>query len=248
MSTHLYCVMTSSDADVLPAGLLGVNDAPVHAVPVDDLVAWVSEIDRNSAITIGGVKAHDAVVQAAVDAGATPVPARYGQRFADDSAARDAIGRRSSAIRALLESLQGFVEMTLLLTPSTSRMIKDLQPVVPEMVDTEQGAGRRYLDSLRAREAATGTLRRTLDALAGLLADAVQRVARRVSVRDDLARLPMRTVSHLVARASVDEYRASLAAVRAPADSRFLVIGPRAPYSFSTLAPDDGVHGMRIAD
>lgn len=246
MSTHLYCVLPGSQAAALPPGLRGVNDAPVHAVPVEDLVAWVSDIERGVPVTIDGVKAHDAVVQAALDTGATPVPARYGQRFENDDAFREAIARRSPAIRALLAGLQGFVEMTLLLTPSTTRMIKDLRPVVPEMVG--EGAGRQYMETLRAREAATGTVRRALDALAQRLTEAVQRFSRGASVQEDLARMPMRTVSHLVPRDAVDAYRASLADVRAPADSQFVVIGPRAPYSFSTLRPDHGSHGMRLAD
>ena len=249
MSTHLYCVLSHADRAAMPARLRGVGDAAVRILRVDDLVAWVSDIDRNVPFTIEGVKSHDAVVQAALDSGATPIPARYGQRFADDAACADALSRHADEIRSVLAGLRGFVEMTVVLTPSTKRMLRELEPVIPDMIEEGPGAGRRYLETLRAREAATGTVRRALDTLAQTVGDAAQRFIRRVAVQDNPTRLPIRTVSHLVARELVDQYKAALQAVTASGDSRFIVIGPRAPYSFSTLGPSEGgFHGMKLAD
>jgi hypothetical protein len=249
MSTHLYCVLARADASVnTPEQLRGVNDAPVRALRIDDLVAWVSDVDGNLPVTIDGVKAHDAVVQAALDTGATPVPARYGQRFATDTACADALARQGDAIRSILSGLEGLVEMTVVLTPSTKRMLRDLEPVIPEMIEKGPGAGRRYLETLRAREAASGAVRRALDALAQTVGDTAQRFIRRVAVQDNPTRIPIRTVSHLVAREVVEQYKAALQAVTASGDSRFIVIGPRAPYSFSTLGPSGGFHGMKLAD
>ena len=248
MTTHLYCVLPLAAHATLPLGLNGLRGAAVRAVEVDELVAWVSDVDRGSPPDIEGVKAHDAVVQAALETGTTPVPARYGQRFDDDGALGEALSRQGESIRAALANVQGFVEMTLLLTPSTKRMIHDLEPVLPEMVDETPGRGRRYLETLRAREAATGAVRRALDGLAQGLAEVAQRFARRVSVQENPTRLPIRTISHLVAREAVEQYRSALDAVRPPADSRFLVIGPRAPYSFSSLGRNGGNHGMKLED
>ena len=61
--------------------------------------------------------------------------------------------------------------------------------------------------------------------------------------------MPFRTISHLIARDVVEPYKRAVAAVEASKEFRFLVIGPRAPYSFCALtAGDGGSHGMKLAD
>lgn len=249
MSTHLYCVMPQEQRSI-PAGLSGVNGGQVRALPFDGLVAWVSDVERSLPVSIDGVKAHDAVVEAALDTGSTPVPARFGQRFEDDAACREALERRAASVETLLASMQGFVEMTLLLTPSTKRMVRDLQPVLPEMFDPETaGVGRRYLDTLRAREESAGTLRKALDSLGQMLTDTVGRYVKASAVEENLARMPFRRLSHLIARELAGPYKEALEALRPIGDARFIVIGPRAPYSFCALgAGGGGAHGMKLAD
>ena len=62
--------------------------------------------------------------------------------------------------------------------------------------------------------------------------------------------MPLRTISHLVARDDV----ANIETPRSRGRSRrrdfgFSSIGPRAPYSFSALRTDTGgAHGMNLAD
>jgi len=129
-------------------------------------------------------------------------------------------------------------------------MVRDLEPVLPDMVSTDEpGVGRRYLESLRAREEATGAVRQALDVLGDRLEEAVGPLIRRSASQENLARMPFRTISHLVPRQLVAEYRAALKSVHPTADFRFLVIGPRAPYSFCSLGTGDaGAHGMKLAD
>ena len=115
------------------------------------------------------MREHDDVVEAALATGATPVPARFGQQFADDdacvaehraagqarcvSARRRAGSRRDDLDPRAVDEADG----------------DELVPLLPEMVDEEPGVGRRYLETLRARETATGTVRQALDALAQAL-------------------------------------------------------------------------------
>jgi len=178
------------------------------------------------------------------------VPARFGQEFASDEACRGALVNYSESVTTLLADMQGFVEMTLILTPSTGRMLRDLEPGLPAMIDPGRpGAGREYMDSLRAREAATGSVRRSLDSLAHKLADATRAFVRRRAVHDQVTRLPLRTISHLVSRSDVANYKQAAFTVPSTSDLRFLVIGPRAPYSFCALGNrDTGLHGMKLAD
>ena len=246
MSTHLYCVLPG-DAPEVPNGLRGVDGGTVRALSVNGVVAWVSDVERNGAASIDGVRAHDAVVEAALELGSTPVPARFGQRFPDDAACGEALSQRSAPIETLLSSIQGLVEMTILITPSTRRMLRELEPVIPEMFEPDvAGTGRKYLETLRSREAATGSAARATDALARRVGDATANV-----VRKSLNHLsgPFRTISNLLSRDDVAEFKRAVALVDRGMEFQFLVIGPRAPYSFSALKSDTGsVHGMNLAD
>jgi len=249
MSTHLYCVLPHQMRGAMPAGLSGLAGARVRALPIDSIVAWVSDVQRALRVSVEGVRAHDAVVEAALETGTTPVPARFGQRFKDDDACRAAISSRATSVESLLSTIQGFVEMTLIITPSTRRMLRDLQPVIPEMVEpTGRGVGRQYLETLQAREAATGALRAAIDKVANALNAAVKPFVHRAAVHEQLTRLPFRTVSHLVAREAVAEYKDAISGVPADLEFRFLLIGPRAPYSFCALGESGGAHGMNLAD
>jgi hypothetical protein len=242
-----------------PAGLTGVNGGRVRALPLASFVAWVSDVGPMAATSMpgvrgelayGAVRAHDAVVDAALQTGATPIPARFGQRFVDDAACIDAIERRAAALGALLESLQGLVEMTLLIAPSTRRMLADLEPVIPEMLEPDQpGAGRRYLEKLRAREASTGAVGRATDELAVRLSSASSAFVRSENVHQTVTPMPLRTISHLIVRDDVDDYRRAVGAVERGREFQVLMIGPRAPYSFCALeSGTPGNHGINLAD
>jgi hypothetical protein len=250
MTTHLYCVLPHRFRGTVPAGLNGVAGGAVRAIPVDGLVAWVSDVERGVPVSIDGIRAHNDVVEAAMETGSTPVPARYGQRFDDDEACRAALASRAASVEPLLATMQGFVEMTLLVTPSTRRMIDDLEPVLPEMFDPKtQGVGRRYLDTLRKREMRSGEISHASDDITRKLVEAAGPLVHRTLDHQTITPMPLRTISHLVARDDVDRYKEAVGAVLSGRDFQFLVIGPRAPYSFCALGSDaGGAHGMNLAD
>jgi Gas vesicle synthesis protein GvpL/GvpF len=255
VTTHLYCVLPHALQGAVPAGLSGLFGAPVRALPVEGIVAWVSDVERGLPLSFEGVRAHDAVVDAALATGTTPVPIRFGQRFNDDEACRSALANRSASLQSLLTTVDGYVEMTLLLTPSTQRMLNDLQSVLPDIAEetaesgSDHGPGRRYLDTLRSRESTAGVLRRALDELLDRLAMVFAPFVHRTIVHEQVMRMPMRTVSHLIKRADIDAYREAAQSVELGArrESRFLLIGPRAPYSFCASS-GEGRHGMKLAD
>jgi hypothetical protein len=250
MTTHLYCVLPHQFRGAIPLGLSGVAGARVRALPVAGLVAWVSDAERSVSTSIEGIRAHHDVVEAALETGSTPVPARYGQRFDDDDACRAALASRSPWVERLIETMQGFVEMTILITPSTSRMVRDLEPVIPEMLDVKTaGVGRRYLDTLRKREARSGEISEATDEIARRLNDVASQYIERTLSHHTITPMPLRTISHLVRRDNVAAFREAIGQVANAGDYRFLVIGPRAPYSFCALNTDSGgPHGMTLAD
>jgi hypothetical protein len=249
MTTHLYCVLPHQLRGSIPLGLSGVAGARVCALPVDGLVAWVSDADRGGAVSIEGIRAHNDVVEAAMETGSTPVPARYGQRFDNDDACRAALASRAPTVERLIESVQGFVEMTVLITLSTPRMVRDLEPVIPEMLDVNtKGSGRRYLDTLRKREARSGEISEATDDIAERLDEAAAQFVERTLSHQTITPMPLRTISHLVRREDVAAYRDAIARVPKADDYRVLLIGPRAPYSFCALGADSGgAHGMNLA-
>jgi hypothetical protein len=233
----------------VPADLAGIDGEPVRSIDAGSLAAWVSDVNAMASISIDGVRAHDSVVEAALETGATPVPARYGQRFDNDDACRAALAIRATPIEALLANVAGQVEMTLILTPSTKRMVRDLEPLLPEMLEENTpGPGRQYLETLRAREAKTNTIRRAMDGLAARIAEASTRFVRRQAMHEQMTQLPLRTMSHLISREVVEQYKEVVGAVRTGTEFRFIMIGPRAPYSFCALGAGGGPHGMKLAD
>jgi hypothetical protein len=250
MTTHLYCVLPQQFRAAIPLGLSGVAGARVRAMPAQGLVAWVSDAVRDTSVSIDGIRAHNDVVEAAMATGSTPVPVRYGQRFDDDDACRAALASRSPSVEQLIETIQGFVEMTVLITPSTHRMVRDLEPMLPEMFDSEtDGVGRRYLDTLRKREARSGEISEATDEIARRLDEAAAMYVERTLTHHTITPMPLRTISHLVARENVAAYQAAVGMVKNTGDYRFLLIGPRAPYSFCGLGDDSsGAHGMNLAD
>jgi hypothetical protein len=268
MSVHLYCMLPrgSGDSGSVPDGLSGIDGAPIRALLVNGVEAWISDVHPPRAMPtegakgqqlISGVKAHDAVVESALDIGATPVPARFGQRFNDDDACRVALEQRVEPVSRVLTALQGLIEMTLLVTPSTRRMLRDLEPAFAggggsepdEFEHSPLGPGRTYLESLRAKGAAVSEMRGALSRLAERIAVAVAVFVRRSAEHEAVTRMPMLTLSHLIERGAADAYRATAAAVPTGQELRVLVIGPRAPYSFCALPNTAaGSHGMNLAD
>jgi hypothetical protein len=253
MSVHLYCVLPDASRSAVPEGLHGLAGHGVRALPLESssLVAWVSEVERSLPVSIDGVREHDAVIDAALGTGGTPVPARYGQRFASDDDCRAALALQAASVTTLVDKLQGMVEMTLLFAPTSRRALRDLRPEAsrPEHPNSDAGMGRRYLATLRDRD----ERRRAIAALASELATevtaAIGALVKRSLEHTAVAELPLLTVSHLIHREAADDYRARAERVVTGDDIRLLVIGPRAPYSFCALAGgSSGTHGMKLAD
>src|SRR5439155_22520572 len=63
-----------------------------------------------------------------------------------------ALSPSAAALNSLVASMQGLVEMTLLVCPSTQAMLRELKPVIPAQWEPSvRGAGRQYLESVRER-------------------------------------------------------------------------------------------------
>ena len=120
-------------------------------------------------------------------------------------------------------------------------MVDDLEPVIPEMFepDAEAGAGRRYLETLRKREMATGRDRQrrtTLGAIGWRRRGADSCGAWRI--HDTSTPLPLRTISHLDRARGRDRVPAAVAAVDGDGEFRFLRHRPARAVQFLRARPD----------
>jgi hypothetical protein len=241
MPTYLYCVLAPPSAERLPPGLAGIASAPIRVVTVPGLAAleaWVATVDEDSLRVTGRALAaqallHNAVVEAALATGRTPVPARYGSRFPDDDACIADLARRAGELKKALEHVADAVEMPTLLVPPKLRTRSLERPS-----SNDSAAGRRYLESVRTRIADEQRRRSTAE----------REAARLRATVDDLIRDEARSftaagvmsIAHLVSREGVARYSDAIAAFEPGEDLRVLRGEPRAPYSFASLQDSVG--------
>ena len=239
MSTYLYCVLAPAGADAVPAGLTGIGGAPIRALTgpiLAPMEAWVASVDEDALRVSGRALAaqallHNEIVDAALATGRTPAPARYGSRFPDDDACVADLTRRAGELRAILHHVADTVEIPTLLVPHELRTKSIERPS-----SSDAAAGRRYLESIRARvadeERRRSTAEREASRLRASIGDLVRDEAR------SLTAAGVMSIAHLVSRGDVDRYREAVATF-VPGESFRMVRGePRAPYSFA--APPRG--------
>lgn len=243
---YLYCLLTAG-GEPPPVTVRGIGGAAVRTVEAGSVRAWVSDIpDEPLAPTVEEVRAHDAVVQAAL-AVETPLPARFGQVIAGDEALRAMLQRRGAEMRSALERVAGSAEMTvrlLLALPDAAAVERSAPEASGASGPRATGGardvvapGRAYLDGVRARLARADAFTDQ----AGFLHERV--AAATAGLATSEWREPIEpgsrllTLAHLVPKAALPAYRQALrACFAAPPPLRGMITGPWAPYSFSRLS------------
>jgi len=224
----------------VPAGLAGIDGAPVRSIDVARLVAWVSGAESTSVdVTVDRVKAHDGVCAAALGVGETPLPIRFGQVFTDDDAASEAIATRRSPLETRLARVAGCVELRMIVTRGRAEEAGGIGDPPNRLANVDggpdatalEGPGTAFLRRLAgagradiAREVGCEDARHAVrEAARGLLVDHQPcEAARGVSF------FPV-----LVRRESVDEFRAVVMNILLSQRIDLSVLGPFAPYSFA---------------
>lgn len=222
---YLYCLVRNDLAP--PRELRGLDDGPVRLHRGSELAAWVSPADSVPEPTLDRIRRHDAVVEAALAAGETPLPSRFGQWLPTPGALDTVLAQRAAAFTAALEGVAGAVEYAL----------RVIDPELPEPGAEGAGdvtSGTAYMRSLLAREEA----RRALDARGREIATRVRceagNTVRLERIEPLRSRHGLVSIVHLVERSGQAEYRAAVAAAqRKYADLRLLLTGPWPPYSFA---------------
>ena len=242
MPTHLYCLLVADAAEAPPLpdvrGVSGLGGAPVRRLRIGaapGIDAWVSTFDEtpssSSGETAARALAHNAVVEAALATGRTPVPARFGQRFPDDADCTADIARRAPALLTLLQRVEGCVEMGVLLVEDRAALAN---PEVHEAASvprsSEPHAGRRYLEALRVRAHIDDRARAQAESALERVSSAVRPFVREES-RTRSAQGSW-SASHLVRREVLTRYGETIRQLGRIGEFRLIVSGPRGPYSF----------------
>ena len=241
MPTHLYCLLPPNSAT--PTGLAGVDGAPVRALRGDAVDAWVSDAsapgtgDERERL-VERVRAHDAVVAAALDAGVTPLPARYGQRFRDDAECLRELARRAPEMARQLERVRDHVEMTL-----SGRIEQPGEPAEaargaePARAGGAPGSGRAYLERIKAGLAMEQEMQLRIAAVRRRVTETVGALVRDEVVQVRPSPTVTLSISHLLPRAALDAYRQAAAGLGGdPALPPLVIIGPLAPWRFAEVA------------
>jgi hypothetical protein len=233
MPTYLYCILPAAAGEPREPMPTGIGGATVRTLVAGPLAAWVESIpERTVAPSIEGVRAHDAVVTAALASGETPLPLRFGQIFESDEACRDALLEQAGRMEADLARVRGLVEM---------RIIVRLPRPEPAAEDpaVEATPGLAYMKSLQRERGMEQIVQASASAVRRRLTETVGAFVRGEAVTLDPLPAAVLTLSHLVARDEVDAYRSTLrdAALGHQAE-RLVVCGPVAPYQFVS-GPND---------
>jgi gas vesicle protein GvpL/GvpF len=233
--TYLYCIV---DGDVLPApGSVGLDGAPVRALPSGGMTVWVSDVASTPPPTVERIREHDVVCAAAVATGGTVIPTRFAHVFEDDASCLAALAQARPKLDAAREALRGAVEMAVILP-----LRGDAGAAKPVAGGGEGSAGRRYLEGIAERYRVERVVQTALSASAEALTAALGDLARSARRRVSTEPVPALIVSHLVARDAVPEYRARIARLAASGSlGAHVVTGPNAPYSFVDVGGGGGV-------
>ncbi len=226
----MYCLVERNTPP--PAELRGIDGGAVRSLVVGDLAVWVSDVgERAIAASPPRALAHDEVVRRALDL-QTPLPARFGQIFAADEELRAAVASRASDWALGLKRVSGSVEMTI-------RILLEVLADLPANDELAPESGLGYLSRVRARQTVEHVMREGADTLRESITRAVRDWIREEAWTPLLVGSRALSVSHLVAREVLTDYRR---AVRGFMDAqpalRLMVSGPWAPYSFTPLRHD----------
>jgi len=238
MPTYLYCVLTADSEP--PAEMpVGVGGERVRLLSAGTLSAWVETVaERTITPSVDRARVHDAITDAAVGMGVTPLPARFGQTFASDQECRDALIEQGPRLAADLERVRGLVEMRVV---AALRLSPDATTLMASLNDGGTSSaggltpGRAYMRELGRTRELERIMQTSASAVRERLTETVGAFVRGEALSLAPPPAAVLTVSHLISRDVVTRYRTALLDAQLNEQvERFVVCGPGAPYRFVT--------------
>ena len=225
MGVYAYCVVPPALA--IPPRLQGLAGAPVERVVIGDVALWVSRSAR-PAPGLDAVKAHNAVVEAAVTEAVTPLPLRFGQWLEDEPALIKALGEKAVAYAERLDQIAGCLEFGI-------RLIDPAEPAEARVVqDVPRTSGLEYMRGLQESSRLADSKRKQAEHVHARVRELLQELVREERVEEARTPHAVLTLSHLVARPQFVAYRERAPQIREMfPELRMLLSGPWPPYSFA---------------
>jgi Gas vesicle synthesis protein GvpL/GvpF len=235
MALHVYGVVSA--ATRLPADLRGRREAPVSLVVHGDLAAVVSEIDADARLRRNDLLAHARVLESVVES-STVLPMRFGVIVeTDEEVALNILEAGKPSLTALLDSLDGVVQLTVKAYHDQDQALRHLlreRPELRELRDQAAVSPVPYHSQLRLGEAIAVGLDVLADADATMLYEQLSGLAERIVLEEVSGKNQILDAALLVprgARTRTDEGIARLSRTL-PDRLRLRYIGPLPPYSF----------------
>lgn len=243
MSYLFYCIYRHPRPELLKAQV-GVGGQPVFQVVHRRLGAAISRVKRADLVPdLSKVRAYERVVQSCHRQGVV-IPMRYGCVFEEESRVIHLLDEHGSQYEALLQELEGCVEMGLrVLLPSGSGAAltpggrEDTGPHPP----TPGGAGPRpglaYLTARQAHYARQDRWTREYRQAADRCLEQFTGLYVRAKMEGPSPRLPLLSLFFLVSERAVASFRQAFRHLAATESARLLLSGPWPPYNFVTGGP-----------
>jgi Gas vesicle synthesis protein GvpL/GvpF len=243
----VYCYGVVWASSATDPSTLGVADAPVEIVRVQDLAALTSRIESTRVrARRRDLLRHSEVLIDALDKG-TVLPLRFGTVFASvGELVSDFLEARHEELASLLREFEGYVELTVKAFYRESVILGEIVQQNPRVAQlreaTRSGAdaaryplrvelGERIADELRSRT------RRDAQELLGFL----RPLARAVEIDGEPIEHQVLRASFLVDRKDVPAFDRTMDELARERSERmqFKYIGPLAPHSFVNLLPSE---------
>src|SRR4051794_24825970 len=244
MGTYVYGVMRWPQAQRIPRSLrqAGVGDppAPIELLGHRDLAALVSRISDEHAIERESpralrrdMKSHAALLNGLI-AEHTVLPLRFGTIFPnDETVIAKMLQRRYAQLDALLDQLDGAVELTLRASYRENRVLQEVVAANPRLSARPKSYTARV--DLGRRVAQAIQIKQEDDAR--WLLDVLRPTVRAVRIGKPMRELMLLNASLLVERSALQEFDRRLAQVNQEQGHRISLdcVGPLPPYSFVEL-------------
>jgi hypothetical protein len=247
MNCLFYCISHHPGPE-LARPLSGVAGRPVYQVADRHLRAAVSRVDREDLIPdLPRVRAYERVVSSCHRRG-TVVPMRYGCVVEQESQITEMLSAQASHYEALLQELEGCVEMGLRVLlpsgpwagvtpggPDSSREVAGPYPPDPEAAADRLGLA--YLTARKAHYAHqdrwTTEYRQAADRCQAHFAS----LSVKCKTEAPSARLPLLSLYFLLPRPAEESFRQAFRQLTETESARLLLSGPWPPYNFVTASP-----------
>jgi len=236
MKYLLYCVF-KSDGCRPPAALLGVGDEPVLLLTSNGLSAAVSRVAPCDVVPdIHRALAYARVVQS-FHRRLTVIPMRYGCLFEEEAEVIRLLGERSDRYNALLEELDGCVEMgirMILLPELDGGALSDetSAPGSPFPGQDAPSSGSAYLRARKAHYECEDQMRAGGHAMIEQCREAFAGLFVKCNTDASLPRSSLFSLYFLVPRGYVGSFREVFRQISPRQPAKLLLSGPWPPYNF----------------